>query len=64
MRKKTVIYLRWKISGRVEIYTNLGKLYKNYGSESLGISRFSLDRKDLFIGWESDLIEIKKINLD
>lgn len=61
MRSETVIYLRWKISNRVEVFVNLGKLYTSYSSDDLGITRWTLDRKDLFSGWENDTVEIKKI---
>jgi hypothetical protein len=61
MRSETVIYLRWKISNRVEVFVNLGKLYTSYSSDDLGITRWTLDRKDLFSGWENDTVEIRKI---
>jgi hypothetical protein len=61
MRSETVIYLRWKISNRVEVFVNLGKLYTSYSSDDLGITRWTLDRKNLFSGWENDTVEIKKI---
>jgi hypothetical protein len=63
VRSSTVIYLRWKITGRVEAFINLGKLYTSYSSNDLGVSRWTLDRKDLFDGWENDFIEIKKVYL-
>lgn len=58
---KTVIYLKWKLTNRIEIFTNLGKLYSKYGISNLGVSRHTLNRKDLYSGWESEMIEIRKI---
>lgn len=63
MRSTTIIYLKWKITGRIEIFSNLGKVYDRYGIEDLGVSRFTLNRKDLYDGWQSDLIEIKKFSI-
>lgn len=60
MANKTVIYLKWKITSRIEIFTNLGKLYDRYNQDDLGVSRHTLNRKDLYNGWESEMIEIKK----
>jgi hypothetical protein len=60
---KTVIYIKWKITDRIEIFVNLGKLFKRYSSTDLGVSRWTLDRKDLYKGWQSDMIEIKKFKL-
>lgn len=63
MRSSTVIYVRWKISERVEIFVNLGKLYSRYSSDEIGVSRYTLNRKDLYEGWESDMVEIRKIQV-
>jgi len=60
MNSKTIIYLRWKITGRIEIFTNLGKLYDRYSIDDLGVSRHTLNRKNLYNGWVSDMIELKK----
>jgi hypothetical protein len=60
MRSTTVIYLKWKLTGRIEIFSNLGKLYDRYSITDLDVSRHTLNRKDLYSGWESDMIEIKK----
>jgi hypothetical protein len=57
MRNSTVIYIRWKLTGRIEVFVNLGKLY----SELLGVSRWALDRKNLFDGYENSIVEIKKV---
>ena len=56
MRSTTVIYLKWKLTGRIEIFSNLGKVYNRYGVSDLGASRHTLNRKDLYNGWESDMI--------
>lgn len=63
MRSSTLICIRWKLTGRIEIYNNLGKLYSTYSTNNLGVSRGSLDRKNLFEGYQSDTIEIYKIRI-
>ena len=63
MRSTTIIYLKWKLTGRVEIYSNLGKVYDRYSIDDLGVSRHTLNRKDLYNGWESEMIEIKKFSI-
>lgn len=60
MRSKTIIILRWKLSGRVEPFTNLGKLFDRYKNDELGVSRSTLDRKNLFDGYQNETIEISK----
>jgi hypothetical protein len=60
MRSQTAICVRWKLTGRMEIFVNLGKLYNNYSNEQLGVSRSTLDRKNLFELYENDVIEILK----
>ena len=60
MRSKTVILLRWKITGRVEHFTNLGKLYSQYKNDELGVARYTLDRKNLYEGYHNDTVEIYK----
>jgi hypothetical protein len=63
MGGKTIIYLKWKLTGRIEIFSNLGKVYDQYSITDLGVSRHTLNRKDLYDGWESDMIEIKKFTI-
>ena len=58
---KTVIYIHWKLTDRIEVFVNLGKLFNNYTSDDLGISRWTLDRKDLYEGFENDYLIIKKV---
>jgi hypothetical protein len=60
MRSNTVIYLKWKISGRIEHFVNLGKLFSYYNSTDLGVSRSTLNRRDLFDGFENDTIHLFK----
>lgn len=60
MRSQTVIVLRWKLTGKIESFVNLGKLYFTYDSSQLGVSRWTLDRKDLFDGYQNDTVEIIK----
>lgn len=61
MRSQTIIHVRWKLTDRIEVFVNLGKLYSHYNNDELGVSRWTLDRKDLYDGYESDIIEIKKM---
>jgi hypothetical protein len=60
MRSQTAICIRWKLTGRIEIFVNLGKLYSYYSNEQLGVSRATLDRKNLFDGYQNDTVEIVK----
>jgi len=60
MRYKTVIYIRWKLTGRFELFINLGKLYSEYSETSLGVSRHTLNKKDLFSGYHNSTIEVFK----
>lgn len=60
MRSKTLICIRWKLSGRIEIFINLGKLFCTYSADMLGVSRATLDRKDLYEGYQNDTVEIYK----
>ena len=63
MRSSTIICIRWKLTGRIEVYNNLGKLYTSYSDSILGVSRYTLDRKDLFEGYQNDIVEIYKMRL-
>lgn len=63
MRSNTIICIRWRLSGRIEIFHNLGKLYSEYNSSILGVTRFALYRKDLFTGYQNDIIELYKFRL-
>jgi hypothetical protein len=60
MRSQTVICIRWKLTGRIEVFVNLGKLFTSYSGNQLGVSRSTLDRKNLFDGYQNDTIEIFK----
>jgi archaellum component FlaF (FlaF/FlaG flagellin family) len=60
MRSQTVICVRWKLTGRIEIFVNLGKLYSYYKNDELSVSRATLDRKNLYEGYENDTVEILK----
>lgn len=64
MRSTTLICVRWKLTGRIEIFNNLGKLYTSYSGNTLGVSRWTLDRKDLFEGYQNDIIEIYKMRVN
>jgi hypothetical protein len=48
------------LTGRIEIFVNLGKLFTFYSGTQLGVSRPTLDRKNLFEGYQNDTIEIYK----
>ncbi len=60
MRSNTIICVVWKLTGRIEHFVNLGKLYSYYGNDELGISRSSLNKKDLFDGYDTETIKILK----
>ena len=60
MRGNTVICVRWKISGRIEHFVNLGKLFTYYTNYELAVNRSKLNRTDLFSGYENDTIELFK----
>lgn len=60
MRGKTMLVVRWKITGRIMVFTNLGKLYSEFSSGILGIGRSSLHKKDLFEGYQNEIIEVYK----
>lgn len=60
MRSQTVICVRWKLTGRIEHFVNLGKLYSFHNANTLGVSRFTLDRKNLFEGFQNETVEIIK----
>jgi hypothetical protein len=60
MRSQTVIIVRWKITNRIEAFVNLGKLYTRYSNTELDVSRWTLDKKDLFSGYENDTVFILK----
>jgi len=62
-RSSTVISLRWKADNFTEVFVNLGKLYKKYDAEKLGISRFTLDRRNLFEGYENGVIALRKLEI-
>lgn len=64
MRSSTIICIRWKLTGRIEIFNNLGKLYSSYSDSVLGVSRYTLDRKDLFDGYQNDIVEIYKMKVN
>lgn len=60
MRYRSVIYVKWTITGRFEIFINLGKLYAAYGEAELGVSRNTLAKRDLYSGYRNDTVEIFK----
>jgi hypothetical protein len=60
MRSNTIICIRWKLTGRLEHFVNLGKVFTYYDSDELGVSRSKLNRRNLFDGFQTDTIEIVK----
>lgn len=62
MRNTNVICVYWKITGRLEVFSNLGKLYTKYENSILGVSKWTLYRKNLEEGWENGFIKIQKVN--
>jgi hypothetical protein len=60
MRSNTIICVIWNLTGRIEHFVNLGKLYSHYSNDELGISRSSLNKKDLFEGYNNEFIKILK----
>jgi hypothetical protein len=63
MRSNTVICVRWKISGRIEHFVNLGKLFHYYSDGELGVDRTFLNRRDLFNSYENSTVQIIKTNV-
>jgi hypothetical protein len=61
MRNNSVICVYWKITGRLEVFSNLGKLYSKYESSILGVSKWTLHRKKLLDGWENEFVKIQKV---
>jgi hypothetical protein len=59
--RKTALYIKWKVTGRIELFVNLGKLYSVYNSEDLGVSRNTLSKKDLYSGYSNEYIEMYKM---
>lgn len=60
MRSNTVICLRWKMSGRIEHFVNLGKLFTYYSGGDLQVNRSKLNRTNLFSGYENSTVQIFK----
>jgi hypothetical protein len=58
---RTVIYVRWILTGRVEIFANLGKLYNVYDEAQIGISRHTLTKKNIYSGYRNETVEIFKM---
>ena len=60
MNYRTVIYVKWKLTKRFEIYVNLGKLFAAYKEGELGVSVHTLYKKDLIAGYENDTVQLIK----
>ncbi len=63
MTSSTIIHIEWKISKRKEVFVNLGKLYSFYHDGELGVSRWTLNRKNLYNGYENDIVAIRKYDI-
>lgn len=59
-RTTTIVCVRWISTGSIEVFSNLGKLYEKYGDIQLGVSRFTLNKKNLFNGYQNKVVEIIK----
>lgn len=59
-----IIYLRWKFTERVEIFSSLSRVYKKYDNAIMGVAKSTLYKKDLFHGWKNGHLEIKKIRIN
>jgi len=64
IRSETVICVRWKLTNRIEIFSNLGKLYWRYNDDQLGVSRWTLNKKNLYDGFESEVVQIVKSKIN
>lgn len=63
IRTTTVISLRWKVNNLIEVFVNLGKLFAKHDAEKLGVSRFTLDRKNLKEGYENEIVALRKLEI-
>ncbi len=61
--RRTALYIRWKATGRMELFVNLGKLYSQYDQEQLGVSRNTLSKKNLYSGYSNEYVDIFKLPL-
>ena len=63
IRTTTIISLRWKADNSIEVFVNMGKLFAKYDADKLGVSRYTLDRKDLKEGYENEIVHLQKHEL-
>jgi hypothetical protein len=61
--RRTALYIRWRATGRMELFVNLGKLYLQYDHDQLGVSRNTLSKKDLCSGYSNEYVDIFKLPL-
>lgn len=61
--RRTALYIRWKATGRMELFVNLGKLYSQYDQNQLGVSRNTLSKKDLYSGYSNEYVDVFKLPL-
>ena len=61
--RRTALYIRWKATGRMELFVNLGKLYLEYDQDQLGVSRNTLSKKDLYSGYSNEYVDVFKLPL-
>ena len=55
-----VIMVFWKISGRIDMFHKLSRIYDVYPNNEVGTSIHSLYRKNLEEGYENDTVVIRK----
>jgi hypothetical protein len=61
--RRTALYIRWRATGRMELFVNLGKLYLEYNQDQLGVSRNTLSKKDLYSGYSNEYVDVFKLPL-
>ena len=52
--------VKWKLTGRIEVFRNLQKLYSTYSDSILGLSIHTLYRKNIKEGYANDRIAVIK----
>lgn len=58
----TVILVRWNITGKIRIFKSIASLYK-YHNEDLNVSKWTLYSRNLFEGYQNDIVYIKKYDI-
>ena len=58
-----VIYLKWRMVGRVEIFRSLQAMLRKYPNGELGISKYAIYKKNLEDGYYNSSVEIRRYEL-